>query len=358
MTVTPSTQAPGRSSGNRSSPGTDRQTWTVGEPEAKHKAAASRVVLLLAIATLPPLLLTGLAFDPALAGVTFFGIMVGLITALMSGSKVATTSALIITLLGPVAVVAGLVPAAGAALMALACIGVGITAGWGVHKGTAMVLLGLSYLMVDPPGATAADRLDNAYIATVLVALALGAFWPALIVPRMLKGHTLARPERNSRADTIEYLSVITTTCTLATWGVLTWAPESNASWLLLTLIVVVQVGPQATVSKTVQRVGGTVLGGAAAAAVVTVGPPNSVLVVLGLVALALALWTVTGSRYWLYSSFLTAAIVLLSGADDPVAVDSARVGYTVLGGLLALGAILVSGWIRQFITSRPPKPA
>ena len=48
----------------------------------------------------------------------------------------------------------------------------------------------------------------------------------------------------------------------------------------------------------------------------------------------------------------------LLSGADDPVAVDSARVGYTVLGGLLALGAILVSGWIRQFITSRPPKPA
>jgi len=120
----------------------------------------------------------------------------------------------------------------------------------------------------------------------------------------------------------------------------------------------VVQVGPQATVSKTVQRVGGTVLGGAAAAAVVTVGPPNSVLVVLGLVALALALWTVTGSRYWLYSSFLTAAIVLLSGADDPVAVDSARVGYTVLGGLLALGAILVSGWIRQFITSRPPKPA
>ena len=194
----------------------------------------------------------------------------------------------------------------------------------GVHKGTAMVLLGLSYLMVDPPGATAADRLDNAYIATVLVALALGAFWPALIVPRMLKGHALARPERNSRADTIEYLSVITTTCTLATWGVLHMGAGEQCLMALLTLIVVVQVGPQATVSKTVQRVGGTVLGGAAAAAVVTVGPPNSVLVVLGLVALALALWTVTGSPLL--------AVLVLPHRRDRAAVRRRRSGSGRLG--------------------------
>ena len=327
----------------------------MGETTAEHKGTGARVALLLAVSVLPPLLATSLIFEPAMAIVTFFGIVVGLVTSLMAGPRVARLSALIITLLGPVAVVAGLVPAAGAALMALACIGVGITAGWGVHKGTAMVLLGLSYLLVDPPtiGATTADRLDNTYIASVLLTLAMGAFWPAIVVPRLTKGHAFAKPERNTRADTVEYLAVITTTCTIATWGVLAWAPGTNASSLLLTLIVVVQVGPQATVSKTVQRVGGTILGGAVAAGLVMVIGANTLLVVAGLVALTLAVLTATSSRYWLYSSFMTAAIVLLSGADNPAAIDTARVGYTVLGGVIALIAILISGWIRTLITSR-----
>ncbi|MCB0898232.1 MAG: FUSC family protein [Actinobacteria bacterium] len=330
----------------------------MGEPGAAHQGSGGRVALLLATAIVPPLLLTGVVFEPGMSIVTFFGIVVGLVTAVMAGPRLAMTSALVITLLGPIAVVVGLVPAAGAALMALACIGVGITAGWGVHKGTAMILLGLSYLLVDPPtiGATPAERLDNAYIAAVLVTLAVGAFWPALIVPRLLAGHDIAKPERNTRADTVEYLAVITTTCTLATWGVLTWAPETNASWLLLTLIVVVQVGPQATISKTVQRVGGTVLGGAVAAGLVALLPHNRLLGLAGLAALVLAMLTATRSRYWLFSSFMTAAIVLLSGADDPTGVDTARVGYTVLGGLIALLAILVSGWIRSGIARRHAK--
>jgi hypothetical protein len=292
-----------------------------------------------------------------MAIITFFGLLVGLLVALMAGQKLAFTAALLITLLGPVAVVAGLVPTAGAALMALACIGVGITAGWGVHKGMSMILLGLSYLLVDPPtvGATTAERLDSGYIAAVLLALTIGAFWPAVIVPFLLRTRSLPKRPRNTRADTMEYTAVITVTCALATWGVLTWAPASNASWLLMTLIVVVQVGPQATMSRTLQRVGGTVLGGAVAAGLVAVMPTGPGLVIAGLLALTLAVFTATGPRYWLYSFFLTPAIVLLSGADDPTAVDSARVGYTVLGGAMALIAILLSGWIRDLISARRP---
>ncbi len=324
-----------------------------------HGLMASRgvqIALLLIIAILPPLLLVSAALRPDMAIIAFFGLLVGLLVALMAGRTLALTAALLITLLGPVAVVAGMVPTAGAALMALSCIGVGITAGWGVHKGMSMILLGLSYLLVDPPtvGVTTAQRLDSDYIAAVLLALAIGAFWPAIIVAYLRRGTTLPKPPRNTRADTIQYTAVITATCAVATWVVLTWAPQSNASWLLMTLIVVVQVGPQATLSKTLQRVSGTVLGGALAAGLVALMPAGPALAVIGLVAMTLAIFTATGPRYWLYSFFLTPAIVLLSGADDAAAVDSARVGYTVLGGAMALAAILISGWIRDMLSERP----
>ncbi len=319
-----------------------------------------QIAMLLAAAILPPLIMVGLLLESRMAIITFFGLLVGLLVALMADQRLALTAALLITLLGPVAVVAGLVPTAGAALMALACIGVGITAGWGVHKGMSMILLGLSYLLVDPPtvGATTAERLDSDYIAAVMLALAIGAFWPAIVVPLLLRNATRPKPPRNTRADTIEYTAVITVTCAIATWGVLTWAPQSNSSWLLMTLIVVVQVGPQATMSRTLQRVGGTVLGGAVAAGLVSLVPTGPALAIIGLAALTLAVFTATGPRYWLYSFVLTPAIVLLSGADDPAAVDSARVGYTVLGGAMALVAILVSGWIRDRLGSHTPTAA
>jgi uncharacterized membrane protein YccC len=112
--------------------------------------------------------------------------------------------------------------------------------------------------------------------------------------------------------------------------------------WLTITLVLVMQPFFATTWQRSLERVGGTLLGGAVAALLSTL--TQSRLHVIGLLpvlgALALAVRQVS---YGVYIAVYTPTVLLLVESIHPGQsqwrIAAARAGFTVLGGLIAVGA-------------------
>ncbi len=115
--------------------------------------------------------------------------------------------------------------------------------------------------------------------------------------------------------------------------------------WLTITLVLVMQPFFATTWQRTLERVGGTLLGGAVAAglsaALHTKMHFAGLLPVLG--ALALAVRQVS---YGVYIAVYTPVVILLveqiHPLEDQTSIALARAGYTIMGGLIALAANLL----------------
>jgi uncharacterized membrane protein YccC len=115
--------------------------------------------------------------------------------------------------------------------------------------------------------------------------------------------------------------------------------------WLTITLVLVMQPFFATTWQRTLERVGGTLLGGAVAAGL-SAGLHTrlhfaGLLPVLG--ALALAVRQVS---YGVYIAVYTPVVILLveqiHPLEDQTSIALARAGYTIMGGLIAVAANLV----------------
>lgn len=112
--------------------------------------------------------------------------------------------------------------------------------------------------------------------------------------------------------------------------------------WVTLTAMLLLQPYLPATLTKGLQRVGGTVLGGVVAAVIAAeVHEPLVMLVVVGVLAAASA--AVLQLNYGLYALFLTPTFVLLSEvhATEPGLVEL-RIANTLVGGALAVAGSLL----------------
>jgi uncharacterized membrane protein YccC len=115
--------------------------------------------------------------------------------------------------------------------------------------------------------------------------------------------------------------------------------------WLTITLVLVMQPFFATTWQRTLERVGGTLLGGAVAAglsaALHTKLHFAGLLPVLG--ALALAVRQVS---YGVYIAVYTPVVILLveqiHPLEDQTSIALARAGYTIMGGLIAVAANLL----------------
>ncbi len=120
--------------------------------------------------------------------------------------------------------------------------------------------------------------------------------------------------------------------------------------WLTITLVLVMQPFFATTWQRTLERVGGTLLGGTVAAALSAMVHTRmhlaGLLPVLG--ALALAVRQVS---YGVYIAVYTPVVILLveqiRPLEDQTQIALARAGYTILGGLLAVAAnaVLWPSW-------------
>jgi len=121
--------------------------------------------------------------------------------------------------------------------------------------------------------------------------------------------------------------------------------PGSYEHWMTITLVLTMQPYFALTVTRAVERIGGTVLGGvlAAALAIVCATPLAMAAALFPLTILA---FSVRAVSFGLFIACLTPLVVLLSelGAPDASELSIAlfRAGFTVAGGSLALAGNLL----------------
>jgi len=230
------------------------------------------------------------------------------------------------------------------------CIGVGLSARVGLNRGTLMLPVLMASLLVAPPSWSghAVDRTTVSYLAWMTVYLGGGALWANLVFPRLLRNRAPSRAERAARSETVVYTLIITVLCTLATLGVLLWRPGSQGAWLIVTLLVVTEVGHQDTLNRAGRRVAGTVAGAAIAAVIASATDSQAVLLTIGLLLAVVAGVIRQGPRYGLYLAFMTPSIVLFSSSSiaDVTTTDKHRLAFTLLGsGLVLVASGLAVAW-------------
>lgn len=308
------------------------------------------------VAAAPPLIAVGLIFGFPAAEAAVFGVLIAFLNMIMGGTRLALAAAVGVILFTPVSLACGTTPLAGAGIMAVVCLAVGTSAGWGLQRGLTMVPLAIAYLLISPPSIDghAPEPSSTAYLLSVTAVMGISTLLPLAALSFLMRDRVAPRPTGNSRADSIEYAVIISALTAIATGAVLALRPGPNSFWLVLTLLAIVQVGPQATLRKTVSRSGGTLLGAAVAVVLVILIPNSTAILVFGLIALLLTLTFAGGSSYWLYTACLTPTIIMLSGASAAESVAEARVIYTLIGAGLALVAFSIALVVRRFGAHQP----
>jgi hypothetical protein len=311
-------------------------------------------VAVVVIASVPFAVFAAISGQVAAASLAVLGGAAVVSNLLIGGRAIAYLTVGLLTALTPIAIVSGTVPVAGAALMALMCFGVGLSAARGLHQGMLLIPMYLSFLIIAPPpwsGLTEVDRTSTSYLLWNMLFLGGGALWAALVFSPMLRRAKVSphRPEPWAQVDTLVYTITITVLCTVSTLGVLIWRPGSNGAWLVLTVLAVTQLGSDATLKRTWHRIAGTVVGATIAAVVASVSASETALIAVGLVlTVILVVIAQSPHSYFLWTVVVTPQVVLFTSTSiaDVKTTDAQRLAFTVIGlALILLASGVTIGW-------------
>ncbi|HTY72305.1 MAG TPA: FUSC family protein [Actinomycetes bacterium] len=310
----------------------------MGQVLVRRTVISLAVVVVVAV---PYVLFALLSGQWAAASWTMMGGITGLVGLLLGGRVVAYLGMGLLAVLTPLSILAGGVPVLGAALMALMCVGVGLSAARGLSRGTLMLPVLMASMLIAPPSwsGQTVDRTTPSYLLWMTLFLAGGALWANLVFPRLLRGRAPSRAAASNRSDIVAYTVIITVLCAFSTLGVLIWRPGSQGSWLVVTLLVVTEVGHQDTLNRAWRRVIGTV-GGALIASIIASNTDSELaLLTIGVILLVIAGVIRQGPHYGLYMAFMTPAVVLFSSSSIATVgkTDAQRVAFTLIGAALVL---------------------
>ncbi|MBE7700113.1 FUSC family protein [Oerskovia sp. Sa1BUA8] len=241
-------------------------------------------------------------------------------------------------------------PLVGAVFMTVlgACVGFSAVRGWHgiggfVGPQTAFALIGGP--LVALPSGTVSPSTSLGALAAMAGWVAFGGLWTAMVGGALTSGMRLPGPRPVPERAATYFGLALATLAGVATYVAMGWVGSPNAWWLLLTLFVVVQPYFAATLSRTVARVGGTLAGAVLAGLVAHLlsGSPG-VLSVVALVLTGAAAWAYLKQPYWVFTLFLTPAVILqTSGGEDVVlAADLERALFTVAAALVAVAVLAV----------------
>ncbi|MFC6712482.1 FUSC family protein [Branchiibius cervicis] len=141
----------------------------------------------------------------------------------------------------------------------------------------------------------------------------------------------------------------------IETYAAIAWIPGTNVWWVVLTTLVVLSPDQKHSMSRSVERAGGTVLGAIVATAVISLLGRGTTLTLVGVVAALLTAMAYVTARYWIFAALLTFALVVLTVPADRVVHSSAdRIGYTLIAAAVAL---VVSAALKRLIVRYPHLP-
>jgi hypothetical protein len=328
------------------------------------------------------------------------GAMIGIFALLAGNRHLAVITAIVVSLLAPISIVAGLSPVTGAALMALMTIIVGRLSLFGLQRAVMLVPIFLAWPMLEPmPWITSADfskinevlstsggsmaqalntiqsgsgssssgsvpesvtnamihlRFDSTYLAWVAVFFFVGAIIPVLVLPFAMRKMKMPKPVPHPRSEALPYTIVITVIASVATYFYLDHPKVIGGAFLIATILVLVQVGNDMEWKITIERVLGTIGGMAVLVGVVAIVGRASYAVVMGvplpmtyygigLVFGALAIIAKFSPRQWIYYILITPTAALLNAFTTSQAAEfgEQRVIDNVVGAALVVIAAL-----------------
>lgn len=310
-------------------------------------ALSVALIIILAIPAAAMLALTGevAALNSMMAGIA------GVVALAVGGLEVAVMTSFVMALITPVSIIAGGSPVTGAALMALMCLTVGRLSRFGLHSATLLVPVFMAWTLIDPPGwgpADAVDRTDSTYLTWMAVFYFVGAIVPVLVLAFPLRKFNLPAPKPHGRRESIPYTATITVLASVSTYIVLQHPKDFAGAWLITTILVLAHIGDVGTVDRTIQRVGGTLLGSLVVLIVVLRVESLPLIYLIGLVFAVAALTARFSPHYWLYMALITPTAVCLNAYSPGEVSDLGiqRALDTVVGAVLVLmAAALTAGY-------------
>lgn len=314
---------------------------------AKLTKRAAIAVAIVLLGVLPSLALLAITREPASTWAT--GAFIAGVTALlMGGVEVAAYTVVVMSFVAPVAIVAGQVPIAGTALMALMCMIVGRMSRFGLHRATLLVPIFMAWMLIAPPfwgPQHVVDRTDGTFLAWMIVIFFVGGILPVIVLPFALRKVHLPAPRAHPRREVVPYTITITVLASGATYWVLSEPKQSAGAWLIATIMVLAQVGDVGTVGRTVQRVVGTLLGMVLVGVIVAEVDSMVVLYCIGLVFGIAALTAKFSPQYWIYMTFITPTIICLtaSSSSELANLGEQRAQDTLVGAVLVLLASAIT---------------
>ncbi|MGI9186066.1 MAG: FUSC family protein [Gaiellales bacterium] len=243
-------------------------------------------------------------------------------------------------------------PLAGAVWLGACGAAVGLSGLRGWIGWTPLVAIWCAYLVVTPPQVGFAAMFQGeqipfslqACVETALVVVACGVpiiFVTPQLLRRMPSVPTVPPLPKNAAvlmAACLGLLLLVEAAVVLQAFRV------PAAHWLLLTTLVVAQPSTDRMLRRGIHRAIGTVAGACIAATVVIVGTNQGVRMAIGFALLYGSFVLLLSARpYWMYATLLTPAVILLSeGTTSGLDVTAARLGFTLLGILLAFGVMVI----------------
>lgn len=276
---------------------------------------------------------------PAIAG--FAAVAAG-------GRRFALIVAFVMGFLGSLTIVAGLSPVSGAALMALLCMMVGRLSRFGLHKSALLVPVMLSWSLIDPPtwtGQSTVDRLDTGYLLWMTLIFFIGALFPVLVGPFILRKRHFPPPQPHSVREAVPYTVMITVLVATASYYVLDSPTRYGGAFLIAGILVLAPIGPAQTLRQTIWRVLGTLLGTVFVIAIVSEIQSLTLVYVVGLVMITIALAARFGPHAWVYYVFMMPATACLNATSltEVGQLGKQRAIDNVIAGVLVLIATAVT---------------
>lgn len=296
---------------------------------------ASGIPALILIMIGQPLLATPFIYGAAIGFVgLFFNTRLGVFLSLSGGA-----AAIVLALLHPYPIVGGI--AFGAVTAAAA-----LTSRRGLHSAAIMVPIFTAFILVDP---VKVAGVDSAAVSAIITGLVMtgGGLW-VIGVARLLLGNHLPHfpPHPVGPRTSVVYAIVAGVILGASATYTLTDDPTHTGAWLLLSLLILLQPDPHDSWTKTLQRLGGTLLGALLAIPIIALSLNSAISVVAGIALLffAFVVRYAMHRPYWQYVVPLTIAVILLdSSSVDRSEVAEDRVVATLVAGAITIVVALIA---------------
>lgn len=359
-------------------------------------------LVLVVIMLLPTVILFVITKQPS-ATYASMGALIGIVAVAAGGLRIGVITSVVVGLIAPLTIIAGLSPITGAALMALMTLTVGRLATFGLHRAVVLVPIMLVWPMLTPvpwipsgletevqqkltaEGMTVTEavaqaqsgsatgssssamtekitdalikqRMDTTYLSWIVVFFFIGTIVAVGCTWLLLRKRERPVLAPHPRSETVPYTIAITILASAATWYCLDNPKLVAGSFLVATILVLMQIGNDVAWKLTIQRVLGTVGGVLLLTGILEatgtltysdiLGVPIPVrLYIIGIVFGALAIIAKFSPRQWIYYIFIVPTAAMLNAFTTTQATDfgKQRLADNLAGAALVLIATAIT---------------